>query len=190
MSWICSLTQQRDHAQLLQERRVEGNLVETVEDIARGPRCIQPLARVDLDQDGIMRVALADKRGDGRIASKTAVPIGLAVDLDSLEHCRKACRGQQDVGRDLAVAKDSPAAGVHICGSDEQLDRRCYEALEIDALGQYPPKRVETHGVEVVRREYARHQIDGEVCRRCVERPAARQTLQGRALQRAEGGCM
>ena len=62
MSGICGLAQQRDHAQFLHERRVEGNLVEAVEDIARRPRCIQPLARIDLDQDGIMRVALADKR--------------------------------------------------------------------------------------------------------------------------------
>src|SRR6267378_6269709 len=188
LSWICSLPQQRNHAQFLHERRVEGNFVEAVQNISCRLRCLPALLWIDLDQDGIMRVALSDQRRNGGIPCEAAVPIRFALDLDSLEHCGKARRGQKHLGSYLAVAKDSSAAGVHVCGGDKKLDRRCYEALEIDTFGQYLAKGVKTRGVEVVRREYARDQIDGEVGGRCVERPAAHQPVQGSALQGAEGG--
>jgi len=45
------------------------------------------------------------------------------------------------------LAKDPSAAGVDACGGDKQLDGRCDEALEIDALGQHPTKRVEARGL-------------------------------------------
>ena len=52
------MAQQRDHAQFLHERRVEGNFVEAIQNIARRPRCLPALPRIDLDHDGIMRVGL------------------------------------------------------------------------------------------------------------------------------------
>src|ERR1700726_2030558 len=121
MSGIGGLAQQRNHAQLLQERRVEGDFVEAVQDIACCFWCVPALPRIDLNQDGIMRVALADKRRDSRIPSETAVSIGLTVNLDSPEHRGKARGGQKHLRRDLAVAKDSSTASVHVCGGDKKL---------------------------------------------------------------------
>ena len=68
--------------------------------------------------------AFAHQGGQGRVARVAAVPIGLAVDLDRLEHGRQAGRGQHHVGRDLRVAEHAAAAGVDVGGGDEQLDRR------------------------------------------------------------------
>src|ERR1700732_2070640 len=122
------------------------DFVEAVQDIARCFRCVPALPRIDLNHDGIMRVALADKRRDSGIPSETAVPIGLTVNLDSPEHRGKARGGQKHLRRDLAVAKDSSTAGVHVCGGDKQLDRRCCQALEIDTFGQHLAKRGEARG--------------------------------------------
>ena len=63
---IGDLAQQRDHAQFLHQRRIEGNLVEPIEDLGRRARRVRPLARIDLDQDGVVGVAFADQRRDGR----------------------------------------------------------------------------------------------------------------------------
>ena len=86
LSGIGSLAQQRNHAQFLHQRRVEGNLVEAVQNIARRSWRRPALSWIDLDKDGIMRVALANQRRDGRIAGEAAVPIGFAVDLDRPKH--------------------------------------------------------------------------------------------------------
>jgi hypothetical protein len=42
-----------DHAQLLQQRGIERNLVQTVEDVARGTWRAGALDRIDLNQHGI-----------------------------------------------------------------------------------------------------------------------------------------
>src|SRR5579859_4330197 len=78
---IGHLAQQRNHAQLLHERRIEGNLVEPVQDLGCGARRVGALARIDLDQDGVVSVRLPDQRRDGGIAGIAAVPVKLAANL-------------------------------------------------------------------------------------------------------------
>ena len=156
VSGIGDLPQQRDHAHFLHQRRIEGNLVEPVEDLARRAWRFQPFARIDLHQDGVVRVAFAHQRRKRRIAGIAAVPIGFAVDLDRLEHGRQTSRGKQHVGRDLRVAEDAAAAGTHVGRGDEQLDRRIGKPVEIDAVGQDVAQRVEAERIEIIGRKHAR----------------------------------
>src|SRR6476646_722939 len=86
-----------------------------------------------------------------------AVPIGLAVDLDSLKHSWQAGGGEQDLRRQFNIAENVPAPGVHIGGGDEQLRRRLGDSPEVDAVSQDFAQRVGATRIEVVGREDARH---------------------------------
>ena len=177
-SRIGHLAQQSDHAQFLHQRRIEGNLVEPIEDIRGRARRVRPFARIDLHQDGIVGVAFADQRRDGGIADEAAIPVGFAVDFDRPEHRRQTRRGEQDVGRDVRVSKDAATAGSHIRRGDEQLDRRTRQTFEVDALDKDVAQRIEAEWIEVVGRKHPRHQVHGDIGRRCIERPLAHETIQ------------
>ena len=155
----------------------------------RRARDARALDRIDGDQDRVVRHAFLDQRRHGRIAGIAAVPIGLAVDLDRLEHGRQAGRGEQHVGRQLGVAEHARPSGAHVGRRDEELDRRRGEAREIDrARTSTLRQRIGPAEVEVVGREEARHQVEGDVGGRVIERPAAEQHVERAALQRAERG--
>ena len=47
----------------------------------------------------VARAAAVDQREDGRVAHVAAVPIGLAADLDGLEHEGQAARGKSPGGK-------------------------------------------------------------------------------------------
>jgi len=130
--------------------------------------------------------ALSHERRDGGIAGKAAVPVGLAVDLDSLEHGRQAGRRQQDLGRQLGVAEDATAAGTHVGRRDEELDGRLHQPLEVDARLENGSQRVVPAWIEIVGREDPRHEVERDEGRGGVERPPAKQAIERRALQRAE----
>jgi hypothetical protein len=102
-----------------------------------------------------------------------------------MEHGRQAGRGKQDLGGDLLVAEDVAAAGADIGCGDEQLDRGAGQPVEIDALVEDGTQRVEAERVEIIGRHHAGHQVHGEIGGRRVERPAAHQVVERRALQRA-----
>src|SRR6202022_3870520 len=136
VSGVRHLAQQCHHAQLLHQRRVERNLVEPVEDLVCRARRVRPFARIDLHQDGVVGITFAHQRRKGGIAGVAAIPIGLALDLDRLEHGRQTGRGQENIGRDLRIAEDAAAAGPHVGRGDEQLDWRAGQSVEIDALDE------------------------------------------------------
>src|SRR5579863_10026740 len=117
---IRNLAQQRDHAQFLQQRSVERDFVQPVEDFARGAWRARSVEWIDGDEKSVLRLALADERGDRRVAGVAAIPIGLAIDLDRLEKSRKAGGRKQNLGRKLRVAKHPPATGVYVCRRHEQ----------------------------------------------------------------------
>ena len=150
---IGGLTQERDHSQLLHERRVERNLVETVQDVARSARRVAPFARVDLDKDRVVRVAFANKRRDGRVADVTSVPVRLAVDFYRMKHGRQTRGSEKHVRRDLLVSKHAPAASVDVGGGDEELDRGFGKMREIDAFDQDAANGVVAERIQAVRRD-------------------------------------
>src|SRR6476619_6011138 len=131
---VSDLPQQRDHPQLLEQRGVERDLLEPVEDVARRARRPRPLDRIDLDEDRVAGAAFAYQRGDGRVAGIAAVPVALAVDLDGLEHGGQAGRREQHVRGDLAVAKYPAASCADVGCGDEELDRRPCQPVEIEHL--------------------------------------------------------
>ena len=135
-----------------------------------------------------MRFALANERGQRRIAGIAAVPIGLAVDLDRLKHGRQAGRSEQDVRRHGVVLEHFASAGAHIGRGDEQVDRRLRQDLEIDQLGKNLAQGILAHRIEVVGRHQARHEIHRDIDRRRIERPAAEDHVERPALERAEAG--
>ena len=150
----------------------------------------RPFDGIDLHQDRIVRRALPDQRGDRGIARISAIPIGLAVDLDGLKHRRQAGGGEQDLWRQLGVAEDVPAPGVHIGCGDEQLDRRLGEMPEVDAVGEDVAQRIGAMRIEVVGREDARHQVEREEHWGGVERPAPEHDVERRAPEGAEQGSL
>ena len=186
MAGIGDLAHHRDHPQFLEQHRVERDLVETVEDVAGAARRAGPLDGIDGDEDGVLGIQLADERGDGRVAGIAAVPIGLAVDLDRLEHGGQAGRGEEYVRREILLPEDAAAPGVDVGGGDEQLDRRLADAVEIDELLQNLAERVLAAGIEIVGRVEPGHHVQGDEERRVVERPAAEEDIERTALERAE----
>ena len=183
---ISDLMQQRGRAELLDQRRVEGDLVQAVVDLARRLRRARPLDRVDLHQDRVRRRALPDQRRHGRVARVTAVPVRFAVDLHGLEHRGQARRGEQYVGCEVGIPEHAAAARAHVGRGDEELDRRRGEPVETDAVRQDLGERVRAEGVGVVRREHPRRDVEDREHRRIVERPAAGQDLDRAAAQGAE----
>jgi hypothetical protein len=144
---LCQLPQQGDHAELFEQHRIEGDLVQAVEDVPRRARIALPLDGIDLHQDGIPRFAFAHERRDRGVSGIAAVPIVLAIDLDGLEESGQARRGEEHVGRNLAVAEHPSPAGVDVGRGDEQLDLASCQPLEIDGLGQDLVKRIGSKGV-------------------------------------------
>ena len=105
-------------------------------------RRLAALGGVDLDEEGVARRALADQRRQRRVAAEAAVPVGLAVDLDRLEHRRQAGRGEEHVRGDLVLAEHPAAAGADVGRGDEELDRAGRQPLEVDDLGEDVGERV------------------------------------------------
>jgi hypothetical protein len=89
---------------------VEGNLIQTVENVRGRARRSLALNRVDLDENGVSRLALLNEWRDGRIAGIAAVPVRLAVNLYGLEHGGKTGRGEQNVRRYGIVLEHVAAA--------------------------------------------------------------------------------
>ena len=104
----------RPNAELAQKIAVEGDLVETVLNLACGPRRLAPLDRIDLHQENIVRPGIVEEREERRIAHIAAVPIGHAVDLDGTERGRQAGRGHEVVGGEFLAAKHLDLAGPDI----------------------------------------------------------------------------
>ena len=171
---IGDFPQQGHHLELFQDDGVEGHFIEAVEDFARRARRRDTLDRIDRDQDRVARLGFADQRRQGRIAGIAAVPIGLAVDLDRLEHRRQAGRGEQHVRRDVRVLEHLAATGAHIGGGDEKVDRRLRQHVEIDLLGENVAQRIDPSGVEVIGRHQPGHQIHRDVNRRRVRASSGR----------------
>ena len=64
------------------QRRVEGDFIEAVHDLAGRRRRLLPHQRIDLHDQHIFALGGAEERKDHRVAEVAAVPIGHAVDLD------------------------------------------------------------------------------------------------------------
>ena len=185
---IGDLAQERHHPELLQDHGVERHFVQAVQDVGGAARDARPLDRVDGNENRVLRFALADERGQRRIAGIAAVPIGLAVDLDRLEHRRQTGRGEQDVGRHGVVLEHLAASGAHIGRGDEEMDRRLRQDLEIDQLGKDLAQRILAHRIDVIGRHQARHEIHRDIHGRRIERPAPEQHVERPALERTEAG--
>src|SRR6185437_10165596 len=85
---IGHLAQHCNHTQFFHERGVEGYFVQAIEDLPRGSRRAESLARIDLHEYRVLRVALSHERGNGRVSCKTAIPIRLSINFDCLEQRR------------------------------------------------------------------------------------------------------
>ena len=185
---VSDLAQERHHPELLQDHGVERHLVQAVQDVGRAARHPRALYRIDRNQNRVLRFALPNERGQRRIAGIAAVPIGLAVDLDRLEHRRQTGRGEQNIRRHGVVLEHLAASGAHIGRGNEQMDRRLGQDLEVDELGKDLAQRILTHRIQVVGRHQARHEVHRDVDRRGIERPAPEQHIERPTLERTEAG--
>ena len=95
---VGDLPQQRNHAQFLQQNRIEGDLVEAIENVPGGSWRARALDGVDLHENCIVRLTFPHQRRDRGVAGIAAVPIVVALDFDGLEHGRQTGGGEQDIG--------------------------------------------------------------------------------------------
>src|ERR1700680_1186512 len=87
---IDQLAHHANGAEFREQRRIEGDLVDAVEDVARRLRRVFAFNRVRLYKENVVGAGGAEQRKQRRIAHVTAVPVGLAVDLDGVEQKREA----------------------------------------------------------------------------------------------------
>src|SRR5262249_49662390 len=144
-----------DHSQFFDEWRIEGDFVQAIQDVACGFRCAGPMDWIDLYQNRVARIALANERSNGRVAGVAAVPIGLPVNFNCLVHRREARGCEQCVDGELRITEYSPASRLDIGRSNEDPDRRFPQATEIDAFSQDVAQGIESSQSEVVGREHA-----------------------------------
>jgi len=90
---------------------VERHFIHTVKNLGRGARVSSTLDRIDLHENGILRFALPNEGRDRGIAGITSIPVGLAVNLNGLEHGGQTSRGEQNVRRNSIVLEHVTAAG-------------------------------------------------------------------------------
>ena len=114
------------------QRGVERDLVDAVDDLLRCLRRRRPQHRIDLHHQHVLGVGGAEERKDRRVGGVAAVPVGHAVDLDRLEHVRQRRRGHHRVGVDLVAREDAQPAGVHVGRRDEQRHLALLHRVEID----------------------------------------------------------
>ena len=74
MPWIRRLLQHSNHPQFLEQRRIERDLVDAVEDLTCTAGCAGPIHGVDLHQNRVARDAFAYERCDRRITGVTTIP--------------------------------------------------------------------------------------------------------------------
>src|SRR5262245_21890089 len=154
-SWICYLAQQGDHSELLEQRGVERNLVQAIENFAGSSGRAGAFDGINGDKKCVLRFTLADERRDCRVAGIAAVPIWLSVDFDSLKQRRQTGRGQKDLGRNLGVAENAPTAGSNAGRGPKQADRGVCDCVEVDRVGQSLLRGVGSSGIQLRRLENA-----------------------------------
>src|SRR6202521_3804537 len=87
---VDELAHEADGAEFREQRGVEGDLIDAVEDIARRLRRVFAFHRIGLHQQNVVGARGAEQRKQRRIADVAAVPVGLALDLDGVEEEREA----------------------------------------------------------------------------------------------------
>src|SRR4029079_3163584 len=118
------LSEQRDHAQLLQQHGVERYFVQPVKNLGRRSWWFPALDRVYFNENGVLRFALPDQGRDRGIAGIASVPVQFVIDLDRLKHGWQTCRRKQNLRRNGIVLEHVTASGPHVGRGDEKLDRR------------------------------------------------------------------
>ena len=140
-----------DGAQLLQEARVEGDLVHPVEDLPRRARRALALHRIDLNDDDVVRTAGAVEGEDHGVAHVAAVPIGHAADLDRLEHEGETRRCHHHLAGELVAVENLDAPGLDVGRRNEDFNLvAAPHQVEVDHVVQDLLQRIEVERVDVV----------------------------------------
>src|SRR5262245_14963968 len=99
-SRISYLAQQPYHPEFLRQRRIEGNLIQPIEDLRSRTWGAWTFARVDLHEDRIVGIAFTHERRNGGIAGESAIPVWISLNFDSPKHRREAGRGEHHIWSD------------------------------------------------------------------------------------------
>ena len=166
------------------QRRIEGDLVDAIHDLAGGGRCRLPFQRVDLDDQHILGAGGAKKRKDHRIAAIAAIPIRHAIDLHRAKQRRQASRRHNGICCDLLAAENAHAPGLDIGRRNENLQIGIgAQLLEIDKALDQILERIDVERIDVIGRKIARNRIDPGLYRRAFERRERQQPFHNRALR-------
>ncbi len=113
-----------------------------------------------MHDDDVAAVAGVDQGEDRGIAHIAAVPIVLAIDLDSLKHRREAGGSEHRIGTDFAPLEDPQPVRSDVACADEHLHFvESPQSSEVDLLVQYLAQRMIVARIGLVRREHARIEI-------------------------------
>ena len=110
-----------DAAQLGKKRGVEADFVDPAHDFARACRHFAALARIDLNNQGVLRCGRAQKRNEGRIGGIATVPIRDTFNFHRSEEQRKSGRGNDGLCAHLRACKYAQLSSVDVRSGDEEF---------------------------------------------------------------------
>ena len=143
-----------DHPHFRRQRRVEGDLVDAVQDVLGRRRRGAPHQRIDLHHQHVGAVHPAQQRKDRRVAGVAAVPVRHAVDLDGAKHVGQRGRRHHRVGGDLLAREHAELAGVHVGRRDEQPQLLALaDRVEVDEAFDQVLQRIDVERIEIVGRQ-------------------------------------
>jgi len=145
------LVDEIDSAQFAEQRAIESNLVDAVQDVPRSARRLVAFDRIDLHDDDVFGAGFIEERPERRIAGIAAIPIGRAGDLDSLEQTRQAGRSHDVIGGQLATVKNRGLPREDVRGRNQQFNAFARaKFFKIDDLGEMVAQRVEVERIELI----------------------------------------
>src|SRR6516164_7357704 len=96
-----------------------------------------------------------------RVSHIAAVPVVLAINLDSLIEERQTGRCKNTISGNLLVGEDFNLSRAHVSRRQEQLDcRTLSQQFEIDDLPDEPAQRVVVERIKLIRRQESRDDLE------------------------------
>src|SRR4051812_2406448 len=116
---------------------------------------------IDLHDQNVPPTSHVDQGENGRISAIATIPEILPLDFHSLEQIQKSCRCYNRVDSDLSLVEYAQTPVQDIRRAYKQLGSgRCLQSLEVNDFKQQISQWIEIAGVDFIRREDLRQNVD------------------------------
>ncbi len=141
-----------DGAHLAHEAGIEAERVDAIQDRLRASGRLVDLYGIDHDEHHIGPGAVENHREDRRVPHVAAVPIILAVNLDSLKQGWQAGGGKHGIDAHVGMIERAQPVGHDVAGADKELHLAgMTQLLEVDLCGENFAQRMAAGGIELIR---------------------------------------